>query len=40
VHVAQDPLTAVCRGTGIILDDMEKYKEVLIVSENELPPKK
>jgi len=40
VHIAQDPLTAVCRGTGIILEDMEKYKEVLIVSENELPPKK
>jgi rod shape-determining protein MreB len=40
VHIAEDPLTAVCRGTGIILEDMEKYKEVLIVSENELPPKK
>jgi rod shape-determining protein MreB len=40
VHIANDPLTAVCRGTGIILEDMEKYKEVLIVSENELPPKK
>ena len=40
VHIASDPLTAVCRGTGIILEDMEKYKEVLIVSENELPPKK
>ncbi len=40
VHIANDPLTAVCRGTGIILEDMEKYKEVLIISENELPPKK
>ena len=40
VHIASDPLTAVCRGTGIILEDMEKYQEVLIASENELPPKK
>ena len=40
VHVAQDPLTAVCRGTGIILENLEKYKDVLIVNEDELPPKK
>lgn len=40
VHVALDPLTAVCRGTGVILDNLELYKDVLISSENELPPKK
>ncbi len=40
VHVVSDPLTAVCRGTGIILEDVEKYMEVLIAHENELPPKK
>lgn len=40
VHVAQDPLTAVCRGTGIILENLEMYKEILIASENDLPPKK
>lgn len=40
VHVAQDPLTAVCRGTGIILENLEKYKDVLIINEDELPPKK
>jgi rod shape-determining protein MreB and related proteins len=40
VHIAGDPLTAVCRGTGIILDNLELYKEVLIANEDELPPKK
>jgi len=40
VHIAPDPLTAVCRGTGIVLEDLEKYKEVLIANEDELPPKK
>ncbi len=40
VHIAADPLTAVCRGTGIILEHMEDYKDVLIVNEDELPPKK
>lgn len=40
VHIAEDPLTAVARGTGIILEDIEKYKDVLIQSEDELPPTK
>lgn len=40
VHIASDPLTAVCRGTGMILEHMEMYKDVLIVNEDELPPKK
>ena len=40
VHIAPDPLTAVCRGTGIILENIEMYKEVLIANEDELPPKK
>lgn len=38
--VAAEPLTAVCRGTGIILEKMDLYKDVLIAHENELPPKK
>lgn len=29
VHIADDPLTAVARGTGIVLDDLENLKEVL-----------
>jgi rod shape-determining protein MreB len=40
VHIAPDPLTAVCRGTGIILEDLEMYKEILIANEDDLPPKK
>ncbi len=40
VHIAPDPLTAVCRGTGIILENMEMYKDVLITNDEELPPKK
>ncbi len=40
VHIAPDPLTTVCRGTGIILDNLEMYKDVLIANEDELPPKK
>lgn len=30
VHVAEDPLTAVVRGTGIILEDFDRYKDVLL----------
>lgn len=40
VHIAPDPLTAVCRGTGIILENIDLYKDILIANENELPPKK
>ena len=30
VHVADDPLTAVVRGTGKVLEDLEQYKKVLL----------
>jgi rod shape-determining protein MreB len=30
VYVAEDPLRAVVRGTGIALREMEKYRGVLI----------
>lgn len=40
VHVVADPLTAVARGTGIILEDLENFKDILIENEGELPPKK
>ena len=40
VIIANDPLTAVARGAGIILENMETYKDVLIQKEDELPPKK
>ena len=39
VYVANDPLTAVARGTGIILEDMEGFREVLIEHENDIPPR-
>ncbi|MDR3558026.1 MAG: rod shape-determining protein [Candidatus Pacebacteria bacterium] len=36
IHIADDPLTAIARGTGIILEDLEKYKDVLIQNEDEI----
>ena len=39
VFVVDDPLSAVARGTGVILDDLEFYNEILIGNQNELPPK-
>ena len=36
VHIAEDPLTAVARGTGIILEDIDKYADVLIQNEDDL----
>jgi len=40
VNVADDPVTVVARGAGIILEDIDKYRDVLIKNEDELPPKK
>jgi rod shape-determining protein MreB len=37
VHVAQDPLTAVARGTGIILENLEEFKEAVMKHEDEFP---
>ena len=39
VYVVEDPLSSVARGTGVILDDMSLYKEVLIGNQDELPPR-
>jgi rod shape-determining protein MreB and related proteins len=39
VNVIEDPLSAVARGTGVILDDISLYKEVLIKHQDELPPR-
>lgn len=30
IHVVDDPLTTVVRGTGLILEDSEKYRQVLV----------
>lgn len=40
VHIASEPLSAVARGTGIILENIALYEDVLIHNEDELPPKK
>jgi rod shape-determining protein MreB len=36
ITVADDPLTAVARGTGIILEDIELYKDVLIENTDDI----
>ena len=38
VYLAEDPLTAVVRGTGVILEDLENVKEVLLDEDHDLPP--
>ncbi len=40
IHVAPEPLTAVARGTGIILENLEDYRDILIETADDLPPKK
>ena len=40
VHISADPLTAVARGCGVILEDIERFRDVLIENDDELPPKK
>ncbi|MEY2640839.1 MAG: hypothetical protein RL150_232 [Candidatus Parcubacteria bacterium] len=37
VHVAQDPLTAVARGAGIILENLEQFNEAVMKHEDDLP---
>lgn len=38
VHISEDPLTAVVRGTGIILEGIDSLKEVLVGIEREKAP--
>lgn len=37
VYIVDEPLTAVARGTGIILENIDEYREVLVSDDNELP---
>ncbi|MDE1974920.1 MAG: rod shape-determining protein [Patescibacteria group bacterium] len=37
VYIADDPLTAIARGAGVILEDIDRFKPVLIESEDDLP---
>jgi len=39
VYIVDDPLTSVARGTGIVLEDLDKYREILIQNDDELPLK-
>lgn len=40
IYIAEDPLSAVARGTGVVLDDVLYYKDVLVnIATNELPPR-
>ncbi len=38
VYVADEPLTAVVRGTGLVLEDLDQLKEVLVSTQYEKPP--
>lgn len=35
VHIAEDPLTAVARGTGIILEDLNRHRDLLLTNDDE-----
>jgi len=39
VYIADDPLTCVVRGTGLVLEDIEPLKDVLVTTQYEKPPK-
>jgi len=39
VHVADDPLTCVVRGAGLVLEDLDSLKEVLVNTGNEKSPR-
>jgi rod shape-determining protein MreB len=39
VRITEDPLTAVVRGTGIVLEDLDSLKEVLVEPNNDKIPK-
>lgn len=39
VFVADDPLSAVARGAGIVLEHLQDYEQVLVGEHDELPPR-
>ncbi len=39
IHIANDPLGSVVRGTGIVLENINDFKDLLIENEDELPPR-
>jgi len=38
-YVIEDPMTAVVRGAGVVLEDLDQYAEVLVETEELIPPK-
>jgi len=38
VGIAPEPLTAVARGTGVVLEDVAAYRDIILEEEYELPP--
>jgi len=39
VKLVEDPLTAVVRGTGMVLEDADALKDILVSTQYEEPPK-
>jgi len=39
IHIAGDPLISVVRGTGIVLESINEFRDLLIENEDELPPR-
>lgn len=39
VHVADDPLTSVARGCGLVLEDLDSLKEILVTTQYEKSPR-
>ncbi len=39
VHIADDPLTSVCRGCGVVVEDLETLKDVLVNTSFEKTPR-
>lgn len=39
IYIAEDPLTAVARGTGVILDEFDSYQEVLVNTDDTQAPR-
>lgn len=39
VHIADDPLTSVVRGCGLVLEDIDSLKEVLVATQYEKAPR-
>jgi rod shape-determining protein MreB len=38
VYVADDPITSVARGTGLVVEETDKYMDIIVDEEHALPP--